>query len=531
MSANYYNDDNNLPKDEESENAETPQEKQTFSINQDSVTYNITTAIIKNRVDIAVKDSSRDDKPIFEDNFSLLELKKIHQIFKVCNRIEEGKYLLDSAIQKKKITLDQSSECYLDMIFHTGLFVQKAPFKIVLPKRKFQCGVSDDKIDDVERKKKEVNDAKEDLKKELFDTKFDLEENIKENEKISLYLNSKKIKEEKLKKENEEFKKKIKDLEIKNEKLKEKIQRRINKNEKLRQKLEDTRNRKNIPRETEKERRSKGQFPFDEGSKNNDENVENNKGKAIFIYDDYNNYNNDYNNNFNTFENNYNDNYDYGKNKEDDYNDNFKNENNYNAFTPEKEQSNSLESEEDVHSELTSSSIELDEFIQTKEEMEMITTKISHINNRKDQIKLKRVFKATDTNDNAKDFHKKCDNLNGSVVVIVSDNNHRFGGYTNLEWKGKGEEKKKDENAFFFILDGDNSIYFKCDKSKTAITCNPDSGPIFSEGIISVPDKFFLKGGTTIEGYKGIEDYELVGGEKNFNILDMGVYEIDFAKK
>ena len=59
--------------------------------------------------------------------------------------------------------------------------------------------------------------------------------------------------------------------------------------------------------------------------------------------------------------------------------------------------------------------------------------------------------------DKAKTFHEKCDKLDLSLVLIETDKDIRFGGFTTKSWKGICGNKK-DNSAFVFNLKN-NKIY------------------------------------------------------------------------
>ena len=78
---------------------------------------------------------------------------------------------------------------------------------------------------------------------------------------------------------------------------------------------------------------------------------------------------------------------------------------------------------------------------------------------------------------------------------------------------------------------------FSLDKMKTyenikgekAIGCYPKFGPVFLGCQIRIYDNAFQRGGTTYE--KGLnfntkEDFELTGGDREFKVKDIEVYEI-----
>ena len=142
-------------------------------------------------------------------------------------------------------------------------------------------------------------------------------------------------------------------------------------------------------------------------------------------------------------------------------------------------------------------------------------------------VKFNLVYKAFDFDDKAETFHKKCDKLNMSLVLIETDNDVRFGGFTTKSWEGNNI-KKKDNNAFVFSLDT-NSI-FDIIENEPAIGCYPKFGPVFFGCQIRIYDEFFTKGGTTCHkglNYKTNKDYELNNGEQKYLIKDIEVYSIE----
>ena len=142
-------------------------------------------------------------------------------------------------------------------------------------------------------------------------------------------------------------------------------------------------------------------------------------------------------------------------------------------------------------------------------------------------VKFNLVYKAFDIWDKAKDFHEKCDKLNMSLVLIETDKDVRFGGFTTQSWEGHCL-KKKDNNAFVFSLET-NKIY-DIIPNQPAIGCYPKFGPVFLGCQIRINDNFFTKGGTTCHkglNYRTTEDYELNNGEQKFLIKDIEVYSIE----
>ena len=137
------------------------------------------------------------------------------------------------------------------------------------------------------------------------------------------------------------------------------------------------------------------------------------------------------------------------------------------------------------------------------------------------------VYKAFELGDNAEIFHQKCDKLDMSLVLIETDNDIRFGGFTMQSWEGNNIQKI-DNNSFVFNLET-NAIY-DIIPNEPAIGCYPKYGPVFFGCQIRIYDKFFSNGGTTCKkglNFKTLNDYELNNGKSKYRIKDIEVYGIE----
>ena len=78
-----------------------------------------------------------------------------------------------------------------------------------------------------------------------------------------------------------------------------------------------------------------------------------------------------------------------------------------------------------------------------------------------------------------REFHNKCDRKKPTIVIILTENGYKLGGYTELAWAGG----YRDENAFCFSINLKkiNNV----DQGKKAIysSSNLSSGPIFGGGV------------------------------------------------
>ena len=97
------------------------------------------------------------------------------------------------------------------------------------------------------------------------------------------------------------------------------------------------------------------------------------------------------------------------------------------------------------------------------------------------------------------------------------------------DWSGNQIEKN-DENAFVFSLD--KMKIYDIVPGQPAIACYPNYGPIFLNCQIKINDDAFTNGGSTFckgQNYQTEEDFELNGGNQDFQIKEIEVYEIELG--
>ena len=163
------------------------------------------------------------------------------------------------------------------------------------------------------------------------------------------------------------------------------------------------------------------------------------------------------------------------------------------------------------------------DIIHNSQELELLTRKINKSNRK---LTLNLLYKARADSDRAEAFHNKCDEAKSTLVLIETDKGKRFGGYTSRSWGGDCIEKKDDE-AFIFSLD--KMMTYDIIPGEDAIGCYPKYGPIFMGCQIRIYDNAFVKGGTTFEkglNYNTQEDFELTGGDREFQVREIEVYEV-----
>ena len=190
--------------------------------------------------------------------------------------------------------------------------------------------------------------------------------------------------------------------------------------------------------------------------------------------------------------------------------------------TPIQESSESEQNQHLFHQRIQQYSVK-GEIIHNREELELITKMMNKINKK---VIINLLYKATADSDKAQAFHEKCDKAQSSLVLIETDKGKRFGGFTTSSWSGDCIDKK-DEDAFIFSLD--KMKVYRNIPGEDAIGCYPNFGPIFLGCQIRIYDNAFTKGGTTFEkgsNYETEEDYELTGGDREFNVKEIEVYEV-----
>ena len=160
---------------------------------------------------------------------------------------------------------------------------------------------------------------------------------------------------------------------------------------------------------------------------------------------------------------------------------------------------------------------------------------------------LELIYRATRDGDSGKVFHELCDNKSGGILIIIkTDKNIKFGGFTNAtfisylnpEKKAAGKHGYGNINFLFQI---NKRKIFKIKKNENnkkyaAIFCRSDVGPCFGdlgEDIWVKPDNFLVKGGILhkdkekgrICSYE-TEDCELNNGESRFQIEELEAFWI-----
>ena len=142
----------------------------------------------------------------------------------------------------------------------------------------------------------------------------------------------------------------------------------------------------------------------------------------------------------------------------------------------------------------------------------------------------KLIFSSEKEDDKASSFHKNCDNIASTLILIETKEGFRYGGFTTQKWESPEQSIfKNDKNAFIFSLDTEKK-YDVTDPEKS-IQCSMFWGPYFGEGgAICVPDNFLQEKNAFYQwpsSYDISEKDELTfGQEHNINISKYEVFQI-----
>ena len=157
----------------------------------------------------------------------------------------------------------------------------------------------------------------------------------------------------------------------------------------------------------------------------------------------------------------------------------------------------------------------------------MLKNWINKIENSNKIIKTKLLYKLTKDGESVDTFHKLCDNISPSLVLVETSEGRKFGGYTTCVWcSNKGG--KKDGKTFLFSFD-EKKMYKKKEDSKNErdIYCRKDAGPIFGGN-----DLYFyqtLKKGYSLSPYYFLDKNDLAkNANDDFDISEIEIFKIGF---
>jgi hypothetical protein len=132
-------------------------------------------------------------------------------------------------------------------------------------------------------------------------------------------------------------------------------------------------------------------------------------------------------------------------------------------------------------------------------------------------------------------FHKKCDNISNTLVLIKSQGKRRFGGFTPIPWKSEGGFIK-DKNNQTFVFSLDNKKIYNLINIRYTVYHHEDYGPRFGWKDIIIEgnpiEKYKLRSIPDDYDYNG-DKYPLSESDDSYNYgyikaLEYEVFEVLF---
>ena len=133
----------------------------------------------------------------------------------------------------------------------------------------------------------------------------------------------------------------------------------------------------------------------------------------------------------------------------------------------------------------------------------------------------KLLFRATRDGFSPKDFHKKCDGINNTLILVRTQTRKRFGGFTHAIWDDYSKFKNK-EKGFVFSIDNNSAFYNK--NGIYNIYCTNYTGPSFRGGM----HDFTIYYNKSMEYINETKTRYIFEGIKNFFIKDYEVFQVYF---
>ena len=149
---------------------------------------------------------------------------------------------------------------------------------------------------------------------------------------------------------------------------------------------------------------------------------------------------------------------------------------------------------------------------------------------------LKLLYRGSRDGDRTKTCHELCDNKKNVLIIMKSDNNYIFGGYSKIGFKTINEpnktECKIDNNCFLFSLNL-KKIYPVINDKEIICHIGDNSGLCFDSSL-SFYDNFLHKNSSIssyiINMFNGFKDkFEMNGGKDSFTLTELEVFQLIYV--
>ena len=130
---------------------------------------------------------------------------------------------------------------------------------------------------------------------------------------------------------------------------------------------------------------------------------------------------------------------------------------------------------------------------------------------------------------NAQIFHKKCDNISPTLILIESKTEKKFGGFTTCTWNGF-YENKSDGRTFLFSLNKNKKYKKKYNRDDNKdIYANYDDGPYFGTNDLFLNSNMKICYSNKDRPYSFLENNDLFdNNNKEIEIKEVEIYKIIF---
>ena len=169
--------------------------------------------------------------------------------------------------------------------------------------------------------------------------------------------------------------------------------------------------------------------------------------------------------------------------------------------------------------------------INKKEELDLIENRLKYMEQFKNKnLSYNLIFRGTKDGKLPSDFHNKVDGKDKTITIIETTKGLKFGGYIDKKWDSSSDWIDNDENCFIFSLSL-MKIYNPI-KGRYKYQFKSTCGPNFS--VFGLEHNLFNKSSLNIctkedanTDFSGFtSDYELTGGENEFQVKELEVFQI-----
>ena len=143
---------------------------------------------------------------------------------------------------------------------------------------------------------------------------------------------------------------------------------------------------------------------------------------------------------------------------------------------------------------------------------------------------IKLLYRGSRDGDSTKTCHELCDNKRNVLIVMKSETDYMFGGYSKIGFKTSEWDKKVDDNSFLFSINL-KKIY-PAIKGQKVISHAPESAGLCFYGSLAFYDKFMNQNNwnsysESSKYFNGLDHkYEINGGNYNFKFKEIEVFQL-----